>query len=379
MSDTPERKLELPSQAETLDLVCNEYVLSEKKGVFRAFADHCKEEIPRSLGVMIVAFLVAPVLLIPGILLTPEMPFPELRFTLFLLISIPVILGLFCAHFLFFRELRGFPTNIKTSPKGLSFAWSAAKTFNSECIPWEAITCLSASTLTPATGAQEPQGIVLYLDIDKSYFTVSQRVVLSAQTKKLSYRPPGLKRRGKDILHISFPLDALTLEADKFRLLSAIKDRVPAELQTRFFKEIIDFNKSPTFTQIWLDDMQSFRRQSVLELPADNTLQQGRYKIISKIATGGQAKLYKAEDLSNHNMVALKELILPVNAGADVRNRSFANVKKEAMLLSELKHEGILKLLDSFVEDHRAYLVLEYIEGKTLRNSVQDGEPFHPR
>ena len=184
--------------------------------------------------------------------------------------------------------------------------------------------------------------------------------------------------RGRNVIRLKFPLDALTLEADKFRLISAIKEKAPADALHSEFIALLDSNKAPTYTQLWLDDMQSFRRRSVQELPPHSCLQDGRYTLLEKIATGGQAKIYKAFDRQRDCNVALKELILPINAGAEVRNRSFANVKKEATLVGSLNHPGILKLLDNFVEDHRAYIVLEFIEGKTLRQMVQSGTAFDP-
>ena len=69
-------------------------------------------------------------------------------------------------------------------------------------------------------------------------------------------------------------------------------------------------------------------------LSRDYLAQAMRYRIIDKIATGGQSKIYRATDTSTRALVALKELILPVNAGVEVRNRSLANVKKETLLLS---------------------------------------------
>jgi len=68
----------------------------------------------------------------------------------------------------------------------------------------------------------------------------------------------------------------------------------------------------------------------------------------------------------------LKEFVLPTNAGSDVRGESFAHVRKEANFLETLHHPFIVRLLEHFVEDHRAYLVLEYVAGQTLRQLVKD-------
>ncbi len=68
--------------------------------------------------------------------------------------------------------------------------------------------------------------------------------------------------------------------------------------------------------------------------------------------------------------VVLKEYILPVYRGTrlleNISNRFFA----EAELLARLDHPGVVKMLDHFVEDFRGYLVLEYVEGKSLKDLV---------
>jgi serine/threonine-protein kinase len=166
------------------------------------------------------------------------------------------------------------------------------------------------------------------------------------------------------------------LEADEFRLIAALKESVDPGFFTNEFRDLSESNNAPTFTQLWLDDMQSFRRNRIDELQVETKLQDGKYTIKEKIATGGQAKIYSAVDNETNQPVAVKELVLPVHAGAEVRNRAFTNVKNEAMMLGTLDHPGIVKLLDNFVEDHRAYLVLEHISGRTLRKMVQDDGPF---
>jgi serine/threonine protein kinase len=181
-----------------------------------------------------------------------------------------------------------------------------------------------------------------------------------------------------NILRLQFPLDALTLDSDKQRLLAAIECVAPQSTLTPEFKQFSASTKSVSYTQLWLDEMQSFRRTRVHELEAGETLQEGKYQIFGRIATGGQAKIYRASDTTRGASIVLKEMVLPVQAGTDTRNRSFENVRREATLLAGLNHPYIIKLIDHFVEDHRAYLVLEHIDGKSLRKFVQDTGPLPP-
>ena len=66
--------------------------------------------------------------------------------------------------------------------------------------------------------------------------------------------------------------------------------------------------------------------------------------------------------------VVLKEFILPEN------NRGFQKVKetllREAALLRRIDHPLITRIFDCFIEDLRGYLVIEYSEGRTLKDLV---------
>ena len=64
---------------------------------------------------------------------------------------------------------------------------------------------------------------------------------------------------------------------------------------------------------------------------------------------------------------------MPVFPDARVRKSVAEKFQAEAHMLSCIDHPQIVKLYDVFVEDHRAYLVMERITGKTLKRLV-DGE-----
>ena len=364
-----------------LDLVCNVYMLAEK----RPLSEQLARSVADLFSGLVFLFLNA-ILFIPSVVLLTILGIAAVCYVLNnsepielrRVITLGLLLALAAGHGIRSKigALRAypFPTNIKLDADGLRFAWRGGDDRESECIPWNSIRRLSVTLSAQSASMQAAYtGVALCFDIEKTYFTRWTMLIVAAQTwslwdKKIT--------KPKGVIGISFPLDALTLDADKFRLLAAIKACTPEGAQSREFTELLESHRAPTYTQLWLDDMQSFRRQSVLELATGAELQQGRYRIHEKMATGGQAKIYLAQDTRTDTLVAMKELILPVNAGADVRNRSFANVKKEALLLSSLHHPGVLRLLDNFVEDHRAYLVLEYIEGTTLRQAVQSDSPF---
>jgi tRNA A-37 threonylcarbamoyl transferase component Bud32 len=365
-----------------VDLVCGRHILFEKRKGFKRSADDDNFEV--------IGLFVKNILLLVLVLVSTLIFFSGLSAILAWAYDNPDWRdqpGLYCLIFFFIAEMisllvllefrhgqKPFPTNIIVTPAGVSFAWRFKGNTQSECIPWTIIKDVHTTSRTGDVSAPGRQEIILRLEIDKKQLSTSQTLLIWKQTHALSHnlRVP----RNWDKLYVNFPLDSLSLDADKFRLLSAVREMAPKAVLAPDFDEVFTSDKAPTYTELWLDDMQTFRRHSVHELPGETTLNEGRYKIIDKIATGGQAKIYRAIDTKTDTQVALKELVLPVNAGAEVRNRSFANVKKEALLLAGLDHQGILKLLDNFVEDHRAYLVFEYIDGRTLRLMVQEDGPL---
>jgi serine/threonine-protein kinase len=67
---------------------------------------------------------------------------------------------------------------------------------------------------------------------------------------------------------------------------------------------------------------------------------------------------------------------LPVYVDATVRRQALENFQREAAMLRTLSHPQIVKLVDFFIEDHRSYMVLEHIDGLSLRRMVEQSGPM---
>ena len=80
--------------------------------------------------------------------------------------------------------------------------------------------------------------------------------------------------------------------------------------------------------------------------------------------------------MESNQVIVLKEFLLPIYVDISVRKSVLDCFEREARILTSLKHNQIVKLLDFFVEDHRAYLVLEHIEGITLSKLVVERGPL---
>lgn len=126
----------------------------------------------------------------------------------------------------------------------------------------------------------------------------------------------------------------------------------------------------------------STRASQLLEpLPPGSIVGGGKYEVTEILAAGGHAVTYKGETTeTDKNLpsrtIALKEIVLPVAGGAQIRKRALENVKREAELLQKLDHEQIVSCFDVFSEGHKAYICLEYIDGFSLRKLIAETGPI---
>ncbi|MDO9396780.1 MAG: protein kinase, partial [Herbiconiux sp.] len=100
--------------------------------------------------------------------------------------------------------------------------------------------------------------------------------------------------------------------------------------------------------------------------PATGELLDGRYLLDSRIGVGGMGVVYRARDETLGRTVAVK--VFRDSASDAARTTS------ETRLLAGLNHASLVTLFDARLGDGRAnYLVMEYVEGPTLRERILQG------
>jgi serine/threonine protein kinase len=103
---------------------------------------------------------------------------------------------------------------------------------------------------------------------------------------------------------------------------------------------------------------------------APETVLQERYRVVRLLGQGGMGAVYEALDVRLHRTVALKETLVET----DELRQAFA---REARLLANLNHPALPKVNDHFSEGAGQYLVMEYIAGADLAQSLAErGRPF---
>lgn len=93
-----------------------------------------------------------------------------------------------------------------------------------------------------------------------------------------------------------------------------------------------------------------------------------RYRLTEQIGMGGMAIVYRAIDLRTGHNVAVKVLRPEYNEDREFIGR----FQREAEAASKMTHHNIVNLLDVGMDGENRYLVMEYVQGKTLKAVIQE-------
>jgi len=207
-------------------------------------------------------------------------------------------------------------------------------------------------------------------------------ILLSGDVRILVERPRGKKSSLDYLLNVGNGGKGLRLRfgdikkaEDRQRLIECLEEAAPEQIDATIFAPFKKIPERQSYTELWLRELSGApKRERLTPLSEGSTLRNGDYTILRKVGVGGQGTVYLARPAlqmaSSGDLVVVKEFVLPVYPDIRVRQKAAERFQAEAMMLSRLNHPQIVKFLDLLVEDHRAYLVLEHVEGDTLKAMV---------
>jgi eukaryotic-like serine/threonine-protein kinase len=106
---------------------------------------------------------------------------------------------------------------------------------------------------------------------------------------------------------------------------------------------------------------------------ADGSVIRGKYKLLAKVGQGGMGAVYKALHLAFDEMRALK-VISPELLSDELFVKRF---KHEAVITRRLQHPNAVRVDDiDEAEDGRPYIVMEFIDGKSLKKLIREEGPL---
>jgi len=100
----------------------------------------------------------------------------------------------------------------------------------------------------------------------------------------------------------------------------------------------------------------------------------GRYRVEVMIATGGMSAVYRGLDLRLDRPVALK--IMDSRYAGD--NQFLTRFQREARAVARLKDPGLVAVYDQGIDGQHPFLVMELVEGGTLRELLRERGPMPP-
>ncbi|MFL5628035.1 MAG: serine/threonine protein kinase [Ktedonobacteraceae bacterium] len=123
--------------------------------------------------------------------------------------------------------------------------------------------------------------------------------------------------------------------------------------------------------------MFSFDNQAGGSLP--RTMLKQQYVIVGQAYQGGVQSVYRGIDTRNDNRPVAIQEISQADQDATVTVETTRRLQYESSLLASLQHPSLPRIYDAFSEQGCSYLVLDYIEGKTLTQLLhENGERALP-
>src|ERR1700742_53390 len=108
--------------------------------------------------------------------------------------------------------------------------------------------------------------------------------------------------------------------------------------------------------------------------PAPNTMVDGRYRVMSRLGSGGMADVFLAEDQQLGRKVALKLLHHRFAQDPDFVER----FRREAQAAAGLQHPNVVSVYDRGTFDDTYYIAMRYLPGRSLKQIIRQEAPMDP-
>ncbi|MFD8677109.1 serine/threonine-protein kinase [Streptomyces seoulensis] len=111
--------------------------------------------------------------------------------------------------------------------------------------------------------------------------------------------------------------------------------------------------------------------------PHGEPLLGGRYRLLEPVGAGPTGTVWRARDERDGSVVAVKEPRLPGGPATEEAGRTAHRLRREAGAVARVRHPSAVRVLDVAGEDQPPWIVMEWVEGESLRETVGRG-PLPP-
>ncbi|MDI3405516.1 serine/threonine-protein kinase [Streptomyces cavernicola] len=118
---------------------------------------------------------------------------------------------------------------------------------------------------------------------------------------------------------------------------------------------------------------QAAAQQPAQQDPGAGRLIAGRYRLLSKLGHGGMGTVWRAKDETVDREVAVKEPRIPDHLPERERANAFERMRREARAAAKLDHPAVVNVHDVAVEDGQPWIVMEFVQGRSLGDVLQEG------
>ncbi|MFI5613853.1 serine/threonine-protein kinase [Amycolatopsis sp. NPDC051903] len=102
----------------------------------------------------------------------------------------------------------------------------------------------------------------------------------------------------------------------------------------------------------------------------------GRYQLVELIGSGAMGMVWRGEDKILGRVVAVKELLMPLNQGEEKLDEAKSRAMREARIAARLQHPNAISVFNVVEYEDRPWLIMEYLPSRSLSAKLHDDGPL---